>query len=136
MERSAELQELVAAWFAAASAGDPTLVAARVANDEATMLIGSDPDEWVVGGDAVAAFLRSEVEGSGGSATFTPSDTVAYSEGSIGWAATRVTISFPDGRRVSPRWTSVFRHVDGEWQFVQTHASIAVPNAEIGWEYG
>jgi hypothetical protein len=29
----------------------------------------------------------------------------------------------------------VFERSGGEWQFVQTHASIAVPNDQIGWSY-
>ncbi len=33
------------------------------------------------------------------------------------------------------RWSAVFRKDAGEWQFVQTHASIAIPNDQIGWSY-
>lgn len=135
MERSPELEALVAAWFAGASAGDPSLVERHVGADPEVILIGSDPDEWVSGGDAVRAFLRGEVEGSGGNATFTPSDTVAYEAGDVGWAATRLRITLPDGRHVAPRWTSVFVRRDGVWMFVQTHASIPVPNDDVGWEY-
>ena len=102
MKRSEELEGLVVAWFAAASAGDPSLVERHVPVDTEVMLIGSDPDEWVEGGAAVAAFLRGEVEGSGGNATFTPSDTVAYEDGDVGWAATRVTITLPDGTHIRP----------------------------------
>jgi ketosteroid isomerase-like protein len=135
MHRSPELEALVAAWFAAASAGDPSLVERHVPGDAEVMLIGSDPDEWLAGGDAVAAFLKGEVQGSGGNATFRPSDTVAYEEGDVGWAATRVTITLPDGKHIAPRWTSVFRRRDGRWTFVQTHASIAVANDDVGWQY-
>ena len=83
----------------------------------------------------MAEFLRGEVEGAGGTATFAPTGTEAFSEGTVGWATTTVTISLPDGRHVSPRWSSVFRLEDGVWKFVQTHASIGVPNEEIGWVY-
>jgi hypothetical protein len=44
-------------------------------------------------------------------------------------------ITLPDGRCVSPRWSAVFQRQDDVWKFVQTHASIGVPNAEIGWVY-
>jgi hypothetical protein len=74
-------------------------------------------------------------EGSGGSVRFSPTDTEAFQEGTVGWAATRLTISLPDGRQVSPRWSAVFHQEDGVWKFVQTHASIAVPNDQIGWVY-
>jgi ketosteroid isomerase-like protein len=106
-----------------------------VSGQDGTRLIGSDPREWLAG-QAVAELLRGEAEGSGGTATFTPSDTEAYQEGTVGWASTRLTITLPDGKHVSPRWSAVFHREDGDWKFVQTHASIAVPNDEIGWEYG
>jgi hypothetical protein len=135
MEHSAELEGLVVAWFDSASRGEASIVHDHVSRDERVRLIGSDPDELIKGGDAVVDFLTGEVEGAGGAATFTPGDTEAFSEGTVGWATTNLTITMPDGRSVSPRWSAVFHREDGVWRFVQTHASIAVPNADIGWQY-
>ena len=87
------------------------------------------------GGAAVRQFLIGEVEGAGGHATFTPSDTEAFCEGTVGWATTHLTITMPDGRTVSPRWSAVFHLEDGDWKFVQTHASIGIPNDQIGCVY-
>ena len=86
-------------------------------------------------GEAIRDFLRGEVVGAGGAVSFAPSETEAYQEGSVGWASTRLTITMPDGRSVSPRWSAVFHKEEGDWRFVQTHASIAVPNDQIGWVY-
>lgn len=83
----------------------------------------------------MAQFLTGEVEGAGGSVHFSPNEIEAFSEGIVGRATTRPTIPLSDGRRISPRWSSVFYKEDGVWKFVQTHASIAVPNDQIGWEY-
>jgi ketosteroid isomerase-like protein len=135
MDRSPELEQLVAAWFEAASNGDASLVDAHVSPDNGARLIGSDPGEVFKGGSAVAEFLRGEVEGAGGNVTFTPSDTEAFSEGSVGWATANVTITMPDGKHVSPRWSAVFRMEDGVWVFVQIHASIGIANEDIGWVY-
>ncbi len=135
MERSSELEDLVEAWFAAASRGDASLVLAHVSDSEGTRLIGSDPSEVFKGGAAVRQFLAGEIEGGGGHATFRPADTEAFAEGSVGWATTYLTITLPDGRRVSPRWSAVFQQEDAVWKFVHTHASIGVPNDEIGWVY-
>ena len=135
MERSVELERLVEEWFEHASRGDSSIVAVRVSSSDAVRLIGSDPDEVFRGGAAVAEFFRGEVEASGGQARFSPESTEAFSEGTVGWASTRLTITLPDGRHLSPRWTSVFHQEDGVWKFVQTHASIAVPNSEVGWQY-
>lgn len=135
MQRSTALEQLVAQWFAAATEGDATIVDALVSAQEGVCLIGSDPEEWFLGGEAVAAFLRGEVTNAGGQATFTPADTRAFEESTVGWATTRLTITLPDGRQVSPRWSAVF-HREGEaWRFVQTHASIGVDNDSIGWTY-
>lgn len=135
MDRCAEIEQLVADWFEAATRGDASLVAERVSSGPVTRLIGSDPAELFEGGEAVAAFLLGEVEGAGGHATFTPAGTEAFSDGTVGWASTQVTITMPDGKRVSPRWTAVFHDEDGVWKFVQIHASIGIPNDEIGWVY-
>jgi len=134
VECAPELEELVRAWFAAASSGDASLVDLHVSTRPEARLIGSDPTEWLAG-PAIAEFLRGEAERSAGNATFTPSETEAYREGAVGWASTRLTITLPDGGSVSPRWSAVFLREDDTWRFVQTHASIAVPNDEIGWQY-
>jgi ketosteroid isomerase-like protein len=135
MESSRQIEQLVADWFAAATTGDASLVRAHVSPGEATRLIGSDPDEVYRGGAAVAEFLTGEVEGAGGQATFEPNAIEAFSEGTVGWATALVTITMPDGKHVSPRWSAVFHQEDGLWKFVQTHASIAVRNDQIGWVY-
>lgn len=135
MERSPELEQLVVTWFAAASRGDASLVDAHVSQGDGTRLIGSDPGEVFSGGSAVTQFLRGEVQSAGGNAAFSPADIEAFQEGTVGWATTNVTITMPDGRHVSPRWSAVFHLEDGVWRFVQTHASIGVGNEDIGWEY-
>jgi uncharacterized protein (TIGR02246 family) len=135
VESSAPIEQLVADWFAAATRGDASLVEAHVSRNEATRLIGSDPGEVFKGGDAVAEFLTGEVEGAGGHATFEPRDIEAFSEGAVGWATTHITITMPDGKHVTPRWSAVLHQEDGVWKFVQTHASIGVPNDQIGWVY-
>ena len=135
MEPSPEIVQLVGDWFDAASRGDASLIDRHVPDAASARLVGSDPDEWLQGGTTIATFLRGEVEGGGGKVSFTPSDTEAFANGDVGWAATRLTIAMPDGRKVSPRWTAVFERHEGVWLFVQTHASIAVANDQIGWTY-
>ena len=135
MQRSPELETFVAAWFAAASRGDASLVDAHVSRSDGTRLIGSDPGELLRGGDAVAEFLTGEVEGAAGAVAFSPAGVEAFSEGSVGWATTIVTITLPDGKHISPRWSAVFHQEDAVWKFVQTHASIGIANEDAGWEY-
>lgn len=135
MDPESTIVEVVQAWFAAASRGDPSAVERHVSPSSLTRLVGSDPDEWLSGGEQITEFLRAEVLGAGGNVTFTPSETEAFALGDVGWAATKLTITLADGKRITPRWTAVFVRHDGVWQFVQTHASIAVPNDQVGWSY-
>ena len=135
MQRSPELEDLVRAWFEAATRGDVSLVDMLVSPGEGTRLIGSDPGERFSGGTAVAEFLRGEVEGAGGQAKFAPTETEAFSQGTVGWATTSLTITMPDGKHVSPRWSAVFHQENEDWRFVQTHASIGIPNEAVGWVY-
>ena len=135
MKRSPELEDLVAKWFAAATRGDVSLVDSLVSSEPGTCLIGSDPDEWFRGGEAVAALLRGEITNAGGRARFSPAGIEAFAEGTVGWASTALTVTLPDGRSVTPRWSSVFHREADAWCIVHTHASIGVSNDDIGWVY-
>lgn len=135
MEPAKELAALVEAWFGAATRGDSSLVARHVSPDEGVRLIGSDPAEVFRGGAAVSEFLSGEVAGAAGQVTFSPAEIEAFREGSVGWATAQLTITLPDGRHVSPRWSAVFHLEDDVWRFVQTHASIGVENDAVGWTY-
>ena len=135
MERSPELEQFIVNWFEGASRGDASLVDAHVSPGDGTRLIGSDPTEVFRGGSAVTQFLRGEVQSAGGNASFSPADVEAFEEGTVGWGTTTVTITMPDGKHVSPRWSAVFHKEDDVWRFVQTHASVGVANEDIGWEY-
>jgi ketosteroid isomerase-like protein len=135
MDRSTELEQLVARWFEAASRGDADMVDVHVSLDPRARLIGSDTSEWLAGGATIAEFLRGEVTGAAGRARFEPEGTEAFEEGTVGWATTRLTITLPGGQTVRPRWSAVFHREDGTWRFVQTHASIGIGNVEAGWTY-
>jgi ketosteroid isomerase-like protein len=127
--------DLVHAWFDAASRGDTAIIDRHLSPNPFTRLVGSDPGEWLRGGDQIAEFLRTEIQGAAGAVTFTPSETEAFAVGDVGWAATKLKITLSDGKQINPRWTAVFVREVGHWRFVQTHASIAVPNDEVGWSY-
>jgi len=128
MERSPELEEIIARWFESAARGDGSWVDRHVSRDADVLLVGTDPDDWLEG-EKVGEFLKGEAEAMGGSVTISPG--VAFREGDVGWGTTRPTLTLPDGRRVSPRWSAVFRREDGEWKAVQIHASVGISNEEL-----
>jgi hypothetical protein len=102
MEPSAQIRQLVSDWFAAATRGDASLVDELVSTEAGTCLIGSDPTEWFSGGTAVREFLRGEVTSAAGRATFTPTGTEAYQEGTVGWATSITPGGDPRGAEARP----------------------------------
>ena len=65
-----------------------------------------------------------------------PGHPDAYEEGDVGWGVTAPTVTLANGKTVPLRWSAVLHRQDGEWEFVQIHASIGIPNAEIGFTRG
>jgi class 3 adenylate cyclase len=55
----------------------------------------------------------------------------AYEDGSVGWSASRHTVTLPSGLSMDGRTTAVFRLEDGVWKVVQWHASNPVD--DDGW---
>ena len=133
MERSPELQELVAEWWQAFSSGDGAWFARHVSRDAGVRLIGTDPDDWQEG-QQVGGFITGAVEALGGKVKIVPGEPDAFREGNVGWAITRPTLTMPDGSEIDLRWSAVFRQEDGKWKAVQIHASVGFPDEELpGW---
>ena len=65
MERSEEICRVVERWLSAESVGDRDAAVARVSEHPATVLIGTDPNEWWQGDEALRVFGR-QLEESGG----------------------------------------------------------------------
>jgi hypothetical protein len=89
---------------------------------EGTRRVGSDPDEWLSGTEVVD-FLAGEATTSAGKASFVPGETEAFEEGAVGWAATRLTITLPDGL---PRVAVVDRGAPQGGRRVAVHADARV----------
>jgi ketosteroid isomerase-like protein len=127
MRPSPELREIIASWFKAAESGDAAWRDRHVSRDPNLRIVGTDPDEWLLGEPAYA-FLKHEAETVGGRVRVSVREVEAFEEGSVGWGVAIPDITISDGRRVSPRWSAVFHREDGQWRMVQLHASIAVGN--------
>jgi len=68
----------------------------------------------------------------GGRLPFLPGDPEAFEEGTVGWVADRPSFALPGMGTIPFRLTMVFHREDGEWKAVQSHASVAVPNEDLG----
>ncbi len=135
MNESTELKNLILQWYERMSSGDILGSAERIISRQDGVLdIGSDPTEWLEGFESIIQVFKEMANM--GTFEIKAGDLKAYSEGTIGWAADRPTMKMPNGTEVSMRHTFVFHKEDGEWKLVQGHASIGVPNEEIGYEAG
>lgn len=130
MERSAELEQLVHEWWRSFSSGDGAWFEHHISSSEQVRLVGTDPSDWQEGAH-VRGFLSTAVSALDGALSISPGDPAAFQEGSVGWAVARPTVTLPEGREVTLRWTAVFHREDGEWRAVQIHGSIGVPDAEV-----
>ena len=127
MESSREIREVIAGWFEAVVRGDVGWRDRHVSRDADLRIIGTDPDEWLKGEPAFA-FLRDEAANVGGKVKVVLRELEGFREGNVGWGVAIPEISLPDGGRVVPRWSAVFRLEAGAWKLVQLHASVAVSN--------
>lgn len=130
MERSCELQDIIAAWWEAFSRGDDTWFDRHVSRRADVRLVGTDSNEWLEG-QGVGEFIKGAVEALDGALKISPGEPVAFRDGNVAWGNTRPTLALPDGTETNFRWSAVFRREDGEWKAVQIHASVAIPDEEL-----
>lgn len=132
MQDSTELKKLVHGWYEIVAKGDITFTERAISRKADVLVIGTDPKEWWVGYDTIVRVFQTQFEemGGGSGLQFLPGDTLAHSEGDVGWIADQPTLRIPDGPEIPMRFTAVCRREDGEWKIVQLHASIGVPNEE------
>lgn len=116
MERSSELEAWARRLFAET---DPSVIAEAHSTNDGVLVIGTDENEWVEGGEAVRRMWQEQ-----GATPVDVEDVRCYEEGSVAWAAGRIAFLLPDGSRLRARVTGVAHREDGEWKIVQSHASV------------
>ena len=129
MQQSAELREVLLAFYRGVSTGDISSIERMISSDNATLMIGTDPQEWWRGEDVYRAY-REQLEAMGGKMVIKPGDPETYVQGEVGWVADRPSFMLPDGTERPFRLSAVFVKERGGWKAIQTHASIGVPNIE------
>jgi class 3 adenylate cyclase len=135
MKPSRELRDIALGLFHDFANNDP-IFAERFSRSDGVTLIGTDPEEFIVGGPEARALLKKQLEEIKrqleglGRLKLEPGTILAYEEGTVGWAVNQITGTFPDGTSVDTRSTLVFHREDGEWQVVHMHWSIGHSNPE------
>ena len=134
MEHSDELRDLMLRFYEATSTGDLSFLERHVSRQEATVFVGTDPNEWWEGFEAFVEAMRAQSEamrGSGG-LQIVAGQVQAYREGNVGWAIDRdASFRLPDDTQIPFRNTCVFLQEDGEWKLIHGHSSIGVRNEEL-----
>lgn len=129
MEPSEEIRRVVERWLTALSDGDADAVLSRLSEHPATLLIGTDPDEWWQG-RAVRDVWARQIEEMG-RYQLSWEDLQAWEEGNFGWASGRLRYKWDDENYLQ-RVTCVLRLERGDWKVVHEHVSLPQANDAIG----
>ena len=125
---------MVARVFEAITCGDIEALRGGLSDDPSLVFIGTDDEEWWVGKAPTLAIIQAQVEESPGEsyASEVENDEVhAWSQGGLGWAVGRGTVTSAVGRRFATRFTAVF-HLEGlQWRLVHAHVSSGQRNEEL-----
>jgi hypothetical protein len=129
MDRNAGVEAVVDGMLDAMKRGDAGAVDAMLA-DEVSAVIGTDDEEWWEGRDVASAAIRAQLEAMGGF-PLAVEHVRGYGDGGFGWFEVRGSMAVEDGP-VSVRMTGATRLEAGGWKFLQFHASVGTPNADLG----
>jgi SnoaL-like domain len=130
MQRSPELEKRAREMIDAMQASDFPAMERALSRTDGSVLIGSDPGEYTRDIDEMLQIMRDSTPDQGYHITVTLDDLRGYQEGDVGWID-GIGRFERDGRTVAVRMTGVAHREDGEWRFVQTHASIGVPDEHM-----
>jgi ketosteroid isomerase-like protein len=132
MQRSVEVEAVLRQFYEVMRHGDAGAIGALLSQDF-TCAIGTDEEEWSTSQEHTAAAFAAQFEASGGF-IIEPGSITGVREGDVGWFCDRALLTIGSGDAVPIRVTGVVRHELGSWRLVQTHMSVGVPNAELGWD--
>jgi ketosteroid isomerase-like protein len=129
MTADVEMTALLATFYSAISAGDPSGFEGSLAAD--ALVIGTDEAEWWQGKDEVVRVVRAQVsEMHDAGIRFTGGVPDVVEHGDVVWAADRPTIHLGDGTSVPVRLTVVATRDGGDLLVRQMHLSGGAPNEE------
>lgn len=97
------------------------------------LAIGTDPDEWWEGFDAVSAVWRVQMQEFDdiGLVHFDVVKIVAWKEGTVGWVSASLRLTVGDTVDFPMRFTVVVHEEGAYWRIVNWHLSIPVENEEV-----
>jgi adenylate cyclase len=127
MDSSPEICRVVGRWLTAVRTGDTDAMLGKMSEHPGVLLVGSDDAEWWHGEHR--AVWKAQSQEAGGF-PFEWDEIEAWEEGTVGWAAARLTMRGPE-QVTSMRATWVLHLERGEWKVVQLHLSAGIPNEQV-----
>jgi len=125
-----ELLAFMHRFYAAWQVWDFDTMNAVISAKPQLLIIGTDSAEWWNGQDALDIWMLQAKEM--GRITIRSSALTAFSCGSVGWIADRLTIAVQGAAAViAMRVTAVLAIERGHWRFVQMHASVGQDNEQV-----
>lgn len=131
MEPAPELVTFMEHFLKSYVAFDADSLVDTIAKDSDSLFIGTDPNEWWSGFEAISAVVRvqfSEFQ-SFADRSWDIEEIVAMKEGTVGWIAARAWATIGAYRHLI-RVTLVVHEQGAYWRVVQWHTSIPIRNEE------
>jgi len=123
-----EIRKLLDEMLDAMNSADAPRLRTMLSERPGAIHIGTDAEEWWSSGQLVDDVAAA---GSGGDIRAVADDVDVHVQGDSAWVEGRGRFTREDGAERPVRMTGVFVREAGQWKLVQSHASIAVPNADI-----
>ena len=125
---SSGIRTLVERYAEAVRVGDLDTVATLIDEGDDVLIIGTDPNEWWKGRQAVLSVYRAQQAEMGDEVGFSTLDLETTTEiGDAGWFAGRITLKVPTGE-LGLRISGAARRRDGDWKIAHMHVSVGAEN--------
>jgi ketosteroid isomerase-like protein len=128
LKPSAEIQEQMVRFYQALSKGDFETLDRIVSRQAGSVWIGTDPNEWWEGPEAVLKAWKTQAAEMGGPVPVVGGDAKTYQYGDVAWVCDRPTFRLPDGRKLPFRFTAIWVQEPQGWRIIQAHASFGIAN--------
>ena len=122
-----EVRKVIDETLEAQNAGDAARLRSMLSERPDAVHIGTDAEEWDTSNqvvDAAAAVGGDDIQA-------VADEFDIHIQGDVAWAEGRGRFTRAGGGERPVRMTWVLIRENGQWKFVQSHASIGVPNADI-----
>jgi uncharacterized protein (TIGR02246 family) len=123
-----EVRKVIEETLEALNAGDAARLRSMLSERADGVHIGTDAEEWETSKQVVDAVAAA---GGGDDIQAVADDIDVHIQGDVAWAEGRGRFTRAGGGERLVRMTWVLVRENGRWKFVQSHASIGVPNADI-----